>query len=316
MQGDVGDVCVEGLANLLADELDQRVEVELGRESLADAVHRRQLADALARLLHEAGVLERDGETAAERRQEPLVVLVERVLAVDVLERDHAGRLAARDEGNEQHRLGPLAGHHAASVPLGLGVQILRDQQRLARVEHVLREACQRPRLRLQALTALDQVRVLDQASRVVDRRDRDDLRVEHVADPVADRVVDRLRVELTGDCFLDAVDHGQLGIPLPRLVHQPRVLQRHAEAAGERLEELLVGLAEGVLAVDFLERDHARRPAAYHERDEQDGFGHRARHDLAPVPLRLGIEVLDEQQRLSRLQHVLLKPPGALGSA
>ena len=113
VQGDVGDVGVEGLAHLLADELDQRVEVELRRERLADAVHRRQLADALARLLHEPRVLERDGEAARQRRQEPLVVLVERVLAVDVLERDHAGRLAARDERDEQDRLGPLAGHDA-----------------------------------------------------------------------------------------------------------------------------------------------------------------------------------------------------------
>ena len=51
----------------------------------------------------------------------------------------------------------------------------------------------------------------------------------------VADQVVDRLRVELAGDRLLDAVDQRQLGVPLPRLVDQPRVLERDAEAAGER---------------------------------------------------------------------------------
>ena len=42
VQGDVGDVRVERFADALADELDQLVEVELGRERLADAVHRRR----------------------------------------------------------------------------------------------------------------------------------------------------------------------------------------------------------------------------------------------------------------------------------
>ena len=51
VQRDVGDVGLERLAHLLADELDQRVEVELRRERLADAVHRCELGHALARLL-------------------------------------------------------------------------------------------------------------------------------------------------------------------------------------------------------------------------------------------------------------------------
>ncbi len=60
MEGQVGDVGVERLPHLLADELDQRLEVELRGERLADAVHGRELGDALARLLHEARVLEGD----------------------------------------------------------------------------------------------------------------------------------------------------------------------------------------------------------------------------------------------------------------
>ena len=43
---------------------------------------------------------------------------------------------------------------------------------------------------------------------------------------------------------LLDAVDHRELGVPLPRLVHQPRVLERHAQAAGERRQQPHVVLA------------------------------------------------------------------------
>ena len=50
----------------------------------------------------------------------------------------------------------------------------------------------------------------------------------------VADDVVDRLRVELAGDRLLHAVDQRELGVPLPRLVYEPRVLERDAETARE----------------------------------------------------------------------------------
>ena len=69
MESDIGDVGVEGLAHVLADELDERVGVELRRQRVPDAVHGGELGDALARLLNEACVLERDGEAARERRQ-------------------------------------------------------------------------------------------------------------------------------------------------------------------------------------------------------------------------------------------------------
>ena len=90
--------------------------------------------------------------------------------------------------------------------------------------------------------------------------RDVDDLRVEDIADPVADGVIDRLQVELARERLLDAVDQGQLSVALPGLVHQPRVLERDAQAPRQRLEELLVGVAERVCAVEVLERDHACR--------------------------------------------------------
>ena len=64
-----------------------------------------------------------------------------------------------------------------------------------------------------------------------VEDADVDDLGVEDLLDLVADEVVHRLHVELAGEPLLDAVDERQLGVPLPRLVDQPRVLERDAQA-------------------------------------------------------------------------------------
>ena len=76
----------------------------------------------------------------------------------------------------------------------------------------------------------------MDQPGRLVEDADVDDLRVEDLLDLVADDVVDRLQLELAGDRLLHAVDQRELGVPLPGLVHEPRVLERDAEAAGERV--------------------------------------------------------------------------------
>ena len=91
----------------------------------------------------------------------------------------------------------------------------------------------------------------MQKPGRLVEHRDRGDLGVEDRLDPVADGVVDRLLVELARDRLLHAVDQRQLGVPLPRLVHEPRVLEGDAQAPRQRLQELLVGVGEGMLPVD-----------------------------------------------------------------
>ena len=97
-----------------------------------------------------------------------------------------------------------------------------------------------------------------------------DDLGVEDLLELVADEVVDCLRIELAGDRCLHAVDQRELRVPLPGFVHKACVLERDSQAACQGLEELLVGVAERVGAVDVLERDHSSRPPTHDERDEE----------------------------------------------
>ena len=137
----------------------------------------------------------------------------------------------------------------------------------------------------------------MQEPARLLEHRHLHDLRAEDVSDRFAHGVVDRLRVELARDRLLHAVDQRQLRVPLSRLVHQPRVLERDAQTAGQRLEQLLVRLAEGVLAIDVLQCDQARRLAPGDEGNEEQGLRVRAAGDgRTPVTLSLGVHILGDQ--------------------
>ncbi len=124
---------------------------------------------------------------------------------------------------------------------------------------------------------ALDRVREPDEACRPIDDPDVDDLGVEDLLDPLADEVVHRLHLDVGGESGLDAVDDRQLGGPLVGLgeqasclVDEPGVLEGDAQAAGERRQHPDVSVAEGVLAIEVLERDDAGHIAPDDERGEQ----------------------------------------------
>ena len=104
----------------------------------------------------------------------------------------------------------------------------------------MLAEADQLDRLVREAHAALDRVREVQQAGGLVEDGDVDDLRVEDFLELVADEVVDRLRIELTGDRRLHAVDERELRVSLAGLVDELCVVERDSQAAGDRRQQPL----------------------------------------------------------------------------
>ena len=105
----------------------------------------------------------------------------------------------------------------------------------------MLAEAHQRDRLVGEADAALDRVREVDQARRLVVDADVDDLGVEDLLDLVADDVVDRLQLELAGERRLDAVDQRELGVPLPGLLDRAGAGERRADVLADEREQVAV---------------------------------------------------------------------------
>ena len=71
---------------------------------MADFVDRRELGEPLAGLVDQADVLEGDAQACCQGGQQFDVGVGERVLAVDVLERDDAARLVADEERDPERR--------------------------------------------------------------------------------------------------------------------------------------------------------------------------------------------------------------------
>ena len=129
----------------VADELDQRVQLELRGERLADAVHGRQLGDALARLVDRA---------ARSRARRPCCPRSSRAAADRTRRRrtrgrgsgaSHARRRTADDERREDRE--PWAARRRRSPGCRTSrrrIACSRGQQRLAGLDHVLPEADQR----------------------------------------------------------------------------------------------------------------------------------------------------------------------------
>ena len=165
-------------------------------------------------------------------------------------------------------------------------LDVVVDDDRLSRLERDLAEAEDLDRARVEADPSFDLVGEVDAFGGCVEDLDIDDLRVEDLLDPVADQVVHRLHLEVLGEAALDVVDERELGVALPGLLEQPSVLERDAQAPGERRQEPQVGVVERVLAVDVLERDHPGRPAPDDQRHEHAGPRRLALDDLRLVVL------------------------------
>ena len=285
---DVEDLGVEHLAQALADQVVHRLHLDLGREAPLDLIDDRELGGPLVRLgqeplrlVEQAGILKRDAEARRERREHADIRLRECVLAVQVLERDDADRLAAGDQGREQRGQWRLARQDGGLIEqLRHRREVFVDEVRLAGFDDVLPNPDERDRLLGEPDATFDRVHERDRLGGSVDDADVDDLRVEHVAHTIPDDVVHGLHVDLRCQAVLDLVDDRELSRALVRLleqalglVEQAGVLERHAHAGREGAQHSLVGLGEGVL-LDALEPEDADDAVRSPDRDAQPGDG------------------------------------------
>ena len=102
---------VEDLAQLVADEVDDRLEVELGGHAFLDAVDHGQFGGALLRflqqalrLVEEARVLQRHAHARGDGAQQPHVGFAEGVLALVILQVDHAEHAVAAEDRDVDRR--------------------------------------------------------------------------------------------------------------------------------------------------------------------------------------------------------------------
>ena len=97
--------------------------------------------------------------------------------------------------------------------------------------------------------------------------------------------------------------------------VEEPRVLQGDAHAAGERDQELEIGVGEGVFGVDVLNGDDTARFVADHQRHPDARLGHLAAADDERSQLAGTREqILVDHQRLAgahRMGTETLSPNG-----
>src|SRR6185503_17017350 len=92
--------------------------------------------------LEQAGVLEGDAQASREGGEEPDIRLIEGVLPIDVLERDHARRMISDDQRNEDGRSRLLArDDEGLSHRVRPSFEVFVDDDRLARLDRDPTEA-------------------------------------------------------------------------------------------------------------------------------------------------------------------------------
>ena len=111
---DVDDLRVEDLLDLVADDVVDRLELELAGERGLDAVDQRELGVALPGLLDRPGSRERRADVLADEGEEVAVILGVLVLGGVRLDDQRTDRLAVRLERRRRPRPYPRSPHLAA----------------------------------------------------------------------------------------------------------------------------------------------------------------------------------------------------------
>ena len=282
--GDAEVLALQHDTQLVAYQVDDRLEVKLRRHAFLDAVDHRQFGVALFGflqqalcLVEEARILERNAHAVGERLQQPNVRHGKGVFLFHVEQVDEAARLVAGDQRNEQCRFFvQRAGYREAAVLLRRLLDAFVDDQRLSGTQDMRGEAHFRKRRRIdrQSLAVLVCVRIVEELQLGIEDADVHVRVVEDLPDLVSDRVVDTLDVELGCQRRLHTVDDCKLGIALfgfleqaLRLVEQTGILERHAHAGRDGRQQAHVGIAEGVLAFVALHDDASDNPVAADDR-------------------------------------------------
>ncbi len=128
--------------DLVADEIDDRLEIELGGEPFLHAVDDRELRRALVTLLEqplrfveEARVLQRDAHARGDRAEEPHLGIAVGVFAFVVLHDDHAEHAIAAEDRHADKRVALLGARHQHHSQRRLLRPVVRDH-RLPRLQH------------------------------------------------------------------------------------------------------------------------------------------------------------------------------------
>ncbi len=242
------------------------------------------------------------------------------MLAFHVRQGNQPAGPSARHQRHEQRRFLWLRPWQSEAAVLCLFLfDILVDDQRLAGGEHVPAKSLVGIGhvLHCDPLPVFVAIREVHRPSVRVDDADAHIRVVEEVPDLIADQVVYGLHVQLRRQPLLHAVNDRQLGGALLGLLEQPlcfieqaSVLQRHAHAVGQGLQQAHVRGAEGVLAFHVNDLDDAACLVTGYQRHVESRLlllcpG----QDVAAVLLRFLFCILVDHQRCTRLQHMRRNP-------
>ncbi len=315
VQGDRHVLCAEYLADLVADEIDDRLEVELCSEPFLHAVDDREFRRALLalleqplRLVEEASVLQCDAHARGDGAQEPHFGLAVGAFARVVFQNDSAQHAVAaenRDCHSGQRPVSTRKYLHTGSQLFGDSVQYLR----MAVFGELLPPVAGIPLRNIQPHAMLVLVQVANTARFGIEPANADVLGPQDLAQLVADQIDDGLEVEFRGHAFLNPVDHRQFRCALLgflqqalRLVEEAGILEGDAEAAGKRDEQAKVRIAERVFTVDVLDRDRATRLVTDDERHPDARLAHfAATYDVRTHCSGAGWQILVDHKRLTR---------------